>query len=71
MKDMSMAGMLTVACDDWLVLDRLQSKKSIDPFAAHTDLLQACKNIQEQMTYKIKFLHIKGIKTMDIQQFSH
>jgi len=50
MKDMSMAGMLTVACDDWLVLDRLQSKKSIDPFAAHTDLLQACKNIQEQMT---------------------
>jgi len=52
-------GIITVACDGRSVLDRLKSKKSIDPFMAHTDLLRACKNIQLQMSYKIKLVHIK------------
>jgi len=60
LKDYLMSGVLMVACDGRLAFDRLQSKKSIDPFAACADLLWACKNIQEQMACKIKFLHIKG-----------
>jgi len=51
---------ITVACDDRSVLDQLRSKKSIDLFAAHADLLHACKNIQLQLMCKITFLHVKG-----------
>jgi len=32
----------------------------MDPFAAHTDLLQACKNVQKEKAFKIKFVHVKG-----------
>jgi len=51
---------ITVACDGRSVLDQLKSKKSIDPFAAHADLLHTCKNIQLQILCKIKFVHVKG-----------
>jgi len=51
---------ITIACNGHSVLDRLQGKKSINPFAAHVDILWACKSIQEQMACKIKFLHVRG-----------
>jgi len=53
-------GTIMVACNSRLVSDQLRSKKSIDPFAAHADLLWACKCIQQQLMCKIMFLHIKG-----------
>jgi len=53
-------GTITIACDGRLVLDQLRSKKSIDPFTAHSDLLWACKAIQHQMVCNIKFVHVKG-----------
>jgi len=53
-------GTITVACDGRSVLDHLKSKKSIDPFAVHADLLHASKNIQLQMSCTIKLVHIKG-----------
>jgi len=49
-----------VACDGKSVLDRLRSKKTIDPFAAHVDLLRACKHIIAQLPCLVKFQHIKG-----------
>jgi len=53
-------GTITVACDGRSVLDHLKSKKSINPFAVHSDLLQASKNIQLQMTCTAKLVHVKG-----------
>ncbi len=49
-----------VACNGRLVLDCLKSKRFIDPFAAHSDLLCASKNIQLQMSCTIKLVHVKG-----------
>jgi len=60
MKETPMDGIVTVACNGRSVLDHLQSKKSIDPFAAHADLLQACKNIQKERAFNIQFVHVKG-----------
>jgi len=60
LKDNLMMGIIMVACDSQSVLDRLHSHKKINTFAAHADLLRACKNIQEQILCKIKFLHVKG-----------
>jgi len=37
-----LTGTITLACDGRSVLDQLQSTKSIDPFAAHADLLHTC-----------------------------
>jgi len=53
-------GTITIACDGRSVLDRLNSKKTIDPFAAHSDLLRACKSIQAQMPCTTKLIHVKG-----------
>jgi len=59
-QDFPTDGTITLACDGRSVLDRLRSTKTIDPFAAHSDLLRACKNIQSQLTCTIKFIHVKG-----------
>jgi len=53
-------GQLTLACDGRSVLDRLRSKKSIDPFAAHADLLRACQSITSRLQCLIKYYHVKG-----------
>jgi len=58
-KDNPIQGSLTVAYDGKLVLDRLQSRKTIDLFAAHADLLQACKHILTQIQCQVEFQHIK------------
>jgi len=42
-------GTITIACDGRSVLDRLNSKKTIDPFAAHSDLLRASESIHAQL----------------------
>ncbi len=60
MKETPTDGRVMLACDGRLVLDRLQSKKSINPFAAHVDLLQACKNIQKEWAFNTQFVHVKG-----------
>jgi len=44
-----LTGTITLACDGCSVLDWLQSTKSIDPFAAHTDLLCACRHITSRL----------------------
>jgi len=49
-----------VACNGRSVLDQLQSKKSIDPFVAHTDLLRSCCNIATQLQCQVQFIHVKG-----------
>jgi len=59
-KDNPIQGSLTVAYDGKLVLDRLQSRKTIDLFAAHADLLQACKHILKQIQCQVEFQHVKG-----------
>jgi len=59
-KDNPIHGSLTVACDGKSVLDRLRSRKTINPFTAHADLLRACKNILTQIQCWVKFQHIKG-----------
>ncbi len=43
-----------------LVLDWLQSKISINPFAAHADLLSACHNIVTQLQCWVQIIHVKG-----------
>jgi len=48
-QDYPLTGQITLACDGHSILDQLRSHKSIDPFAAHTDLLWACKNIQNRL----------------------
>jgi len=53
-------GQLTLACDGRSVLDRLRSKKSIDPFAAHADLLRASKSITSRLQCHINYYHVKG-----------
>jgi len=53
-------GKITLACDGRSVLDRLRSSKTIDPFAAHADLLCACRHITHQLTCRIQYLHVKG-----------
>jgi len=60
LKDEHIQGMLMVACDGKSVLDRLQSRKIIDPFAAHVDLLCACKHILAQLPCQVKFHHVRG-----------
>ncbi len=37
-----------------------QQQKTINPFAAHLDLLHACKSIQAQMPCTTKLIHVKG-----------
>jgi len=59
-KDYPLTGQITLACNGQSILDRLRSHKSIDPFAAHADLLRACKNIQSWLQCQIKFHHIQG-----------
>jgi len=59
-QDYQLTGQITLACNGHSILDRLRSHKSIDPFAAHADLLRACKNIQSWLQCQIKFQHIKG-----------
>jgi len=59
-KDNPIQGSLTMACDGKSVLDRLQSRKTIDPFAAHADLLWACKHILTQIQCQVEFQHVKG-----------
>jgi len=49
-----------VACDRQSVLDQLQSNKSINPFAAHADLLSTCHSIVTQLLCRVKFIHVKG-----------
>jgi len=53
-------GVLTLACDGRSVLDRLRSSRSIDPFAAHSDLLRACRSIQGCLKCSIHYTHVKG-----------
>jgi len=53
-------GLILVASDGQSVLDRLRSKKSINPFAAHADLLRACHNIVTQLQCRVQFIHVKG-----------
>jgi len=53
-------GTITLACDGQSVLDRLQSTKTIDPFAAHVDLLRACRSIMRQLTFQVHYSHVKG-----------
>jgi len=53
LKEESTQGVLTVACNGRSVLDRLQSKKPIDPFAVHANLLITCKQIQGQLPCEI------------------
>jgi len=64
-KDNPTQGSLTVTCDGKLVLDRVQSQKTIDPFAAHSDLLRACKNILAQIQCKVELQHVKGHQDND------
>jgi len=59
-EEYSTKGTITITCDGRLVLDRLNSKKTIDPFAAHSDLLRACKSIQTQLPCTTKLIHVKG-----------
>jgi len=59
-QDYPLTGQITLACNGQSVLDRLRSHKSIDPFAAHVDLLRACKNIQSWLPCQIKYNHVKG-----------
>jgi len=53
-------GSILVTCDGRSVLDRLQSKKSINPFAAHADLLRACQTIETHLPCQVQFIHVKG-----------
>jgi len=54
------SGQLDIACDGHSVLDHLQSKKSINPFAAHADLLNACQQMEQLLPCQVTYLHIKG-----------
>ncbi len=58
--DPTATGKLNITCDGHSVLDCLQSKKSVDPFAAHTDLLNACQNTEQLLPCKVTYSHIKG-----------
>jgi len=71
LEDNPIQGSLMVACDGKLVLDRLWSRKTIDPFAAHADLIWACKHILMQIPCQIEFQHIKATRTKANQQFSN
>jgi len=51
---------MILACDGRSVLDCLRSTKSIDPFAAHTDLLRACQHIMKCLLCSILYHHVKG-----------
>jgi len=53
-------GKIMLACNGRSVLDRLWSSKPINPFAAHADLLHACRHITQQLTCRIQYLHVKG-----------
>jgi len=53
-------GTIKIACDGHSVLEHLQSKKMIDPFVAHLDLLNACKNMAKDLPCMVMYSHIKG-----------
>jgi len=55
-----MSSQITVACDGQSVWDRLRSLKSINPFVAHSDLLQACQYLLTHLPCTIPLQHIKG-----------
>ena len=55
-----LTGTITLACDGHSVLDCLRSHKSINPFAAHADLLRACRHITRQLKCHIRYAHVKG-----------
>jgi len=59
-QEMTTCGSIKVACNGHSVLDHLQTKKDIDPFAVHADLLQASRNLQAQLPCRVVFSHIKG-----------
>jgi len=60
LKDNPIQGSIMVACNGKSVLDRLISKKTINPFVAHMDLLWACKHIIAQIPCQVEFQHVKG-----------
>jgi len=53
-------GNIEIACDGKSVLERIKSKKQLDPFVAHADLLGACRRLANKLPWKINFQHIKG-----------
>jgi len=59
-QDYPLTGTITLACDGRSVLDRLRSHKSIDPFAAHADLLRASQHIMKHLRCHIRYAHVKG-----------
>jgi len=53
-------GSLEIACNGKLVLEQLKTKKQLDPFVAHVDLLGTCCNLAQQLQGEIQYTHIKG-----------
>jgi len=53
-------GSIKITCDRKSVLERIKSKKQLDPFITHVDLLGACRRLANELPWAIKFQHIKG-----------
>jgi len=53
-------GNIEIACDGKSVLERIKSKKQLDPFVTHADLLGACRRLAKELPWQIDFQHIKG-----------
>jgi len=53
-------GHINISCNGCSVLDHLQSKNPVDLFAAHSNLLNACKNMEKILPCTVMYLHIKG-----------
>jgi len=49
-------GEIEIACNGCSVLERLWSRKTIDLFAAHVDLLKACKNMEHIIPCTVKYI---------------
>jgi len=58
--DLRVTGAIEIVCDGCLVLEQLWSKKTINPFATHSDLLNACKNMKKDLPCTVAYSHIKG-----------
>jgi len=53
-------GRLKVACNGKLVLNQLHLHKTIDPFAAHSNLLQASHTLMTRLPCGVTLQHVRG-----------
>jgi len=58
-------GHIKIACDWCSVLDWLQPKKPVDPFAAHSDMLIESKNKKKMLPCMVMYSHIRGHQDND------